>query len=85
MTRGSRRRSSRRKEGRQGQMTPTSSSMPDQRHTWTMSSVGVAGLVSVHVCVVEFGGLIGVGGLSWCESVRVRWGKGLRGKGEERG
>ena len=37
--RPSTRRRSRRKEGRQGQITPTSSSMPDQRHTWTMSSV----------------------------------------------
>jgi hypothetical protein len=35
---GSRRRRSRRMEGRHGQMTPTSSSMPDQRQTWTMSS-----------------------------------------------
>jgi hypothetical protein len=65
MMRGSRRRSSRRKEGRQGQMTPTSSSMPDQRQTWTMSSVGTGGVSICFLFLFFFFWFGGEGKLAW--------------------
>lgn len=60
MKRGRARRSKRRKEGRQGQITPTSSSMADQRDTWTMSSGGGVSVDTLDVlCDMKEEGLTG--------------------------